>query len=77
MAWCQGGKHIGTILSSAAIYKICSNMYSEQLVETEIYMDYSDPLSDEELSFDVLSRDSTCLEEPKTLENVKEREVNI
>ena len=52
-------------------------MYSEQLVETEIYMDYSDPLSDEELSFDVLSRDSTCLEELKTLENVKERKVNI
>ena len=52
-------------------------MYSEQLVESEIYMDYSDSLSDEELSFDVLSMDSTCIEEPKTLENVKEREVNI
>ena len=41
-------------------------------------MDYSDPLSDEELrSFDVLSMDLTCVEEPKTIENVKERKVNI
>ena len=43
-------------------------MYPEQLLETEMNIDYSDPLSDEKLrSFDVLSMDSTCIEEPKTI----------
>ena len=39
-------------------------------------MDYSDPLSDEELrSFDVLSMDSTCVEEPKTIEMLKKEKL--